>query len=346
LGDPNGYIAQVQGGANEIGLWYHIVGVYDGANAILYVNGVQVASEPLSRPFDPNPGETTDIGYSSAFGRNINASVDECAIYPSVLSPAEILAHYQNGTNASPAIPYNQLILAQHPVGYWRLNEFPDDSSGNNGLITHDYRGAHNGYYSNAVINVAGYNPTYDVDTATAFDGGGANSLVDGIRDLSFEKSAGSSQFSIEAWVLGGNQTTDAGIVSKGYNGVLNAGTGTGTEQFVLDVTGGNPRKFRFLVRDAAGNGHVAQSGIVPYDPIHLNSMWHHLVGVCDQTNGFVYLYVDGLLAGTGSIANNVGVLSQALPMTIGARRTGGGLSCARVRGGSRAGSWSARRIC
>src|SRR5262249_19838405 len=128
---------------------------------------------------------------------------------------------------------------------------------------------------------------------------------------------------------LGTTQTVQAAVVSKGYNGVLNAGTGTGTEQFVLDINSIAANQFRFLVRDAAGNGKFAQSSIDPStttytDPLRGQAVWHHLVGVCNQPAGKVYIYVDGLLSGTGDIATNSGILAQPLPMTIGARKGGG----------------------
>jgi len=227
---------------------------------------------------------------------------------------------------AAPTQIYPVAVLADNPSGYWRLNEGPDNASGNNGTLTHDYRGGHNGYYTNAVIALPGYNPIADPDTAAQFGGSFTmDSYVADIKDVDFARAPSAVSggvFSVEAWVNGANQVA-AGIVSKGYNGVLNAGTGTGTEQFVLDVTG-NPSTFRFLVRDAAGNGQVAQSSIVPYNPITFQPMWHHLVGVCNQPAGRVFLYVDGLLAGSGAIATNVGILAQPLPMTIGARKSGG----------------------
>src|SRR5205807_1274656 len=51
---------------------------------------------------------------------------------------------------------------------------------------------------------------------------------------------------------------------------------------------------------------------------------WRHVVGVCDQPNGNLYIYVDGLLAATSTIGTNVGILAQPLPMTIGARKSSG----------------------
>lgn len=226
---------------------------------------------------------------------------------------------------AAPTEAYPTAVLADAPVGYWRLNETPDNGAGNLGVLAHDYRGGHNGYYTNAELAYQGFNPLADPDTAARFGQYVVtpNSYVADIKDVDFSIPAGTGgrAFSIEAWAAGGSQETDAAIVTKGYNGILTAGTGTGTEQFVLDVVGGPPRTFRFLVRDAAGNATVAQSSVPPYDPNTFMPVWHHLVGVCDQPNGKVYLYVDGLLAASANIGVNVGILAQPMPMTIGARK-------------------------
>lgn len=226
----------------------------------------------------------------------------------------------------APTQTYPAAVLANSPIGFWRLNETPDDTIGNNGKVTYDYRGGHNGYYSNSTIAVSGYNTTADADTAAQFGTYSTlNSLVASINDVDFAAGTNTARtFTVEAWVLGNNQTVDAGIVAKGYNGGLNAGTGTGTEQFVLDVIGTGAKTFRFLVRDAAGNGHFALSTVAPYDSVTLAPVWRHLVGVCDQPSGKVYLYVDGLLAATGDIAATAGILAQPLPMTIGARKSAG----------------------
>jgi len=230
----------------------------------------------------------------------------------------------------APTESYPTAVLADNPSGYWRLNEGPDNAAGNNGVAAKDYRGARNGYYSNAVINVAGYNPASDLDRAGQFASlAPANSYVANINDVDFARAANSpgATFSVEAWVYGVEQTVDAAIVAKGYNGALLAGTGTGTEQFALDLVN-NPvagsRSFRFLVRDAAGNGRVALSTSVPYDMVGSQPAWRHLVGVCDQPNGKVYLYVDGLLVANGDLASNAGIQAQPLPMTIGARKSTG----------------------
>ncbi len=221
---------------------------------------------------------------------------------------------------AAPTQPYPAAVLADGPKAYIRLDE-ADNGVGNNGVVAHDYAGGHNGYYSNTVNGVSGYNPTADPDTAMSV-GTASDQLVTGINDVDFGRAANSpgAVFSVEAWAFGGNQTADGAIVAKGYNGILAPGIGTGTEQYVIDVTTANPRKFRFLVRDATGQGYQAQSTVVPYDPITSLPMWHHLVGVCDQVHSNLFLYVDGLLAASASIPPSVGIIAQALPTTIGSR--------------------------
>lgn len=233
---------------------------------------------------------------------------------------------------AAPTQSYPAAVLANSPKAYWRLDEGPDNGSGNNGVVAVDSMGGHNGSYSNVTLAVPGYNPISDPDTAVRLGdivgaNGAINNFVDQINDLDFARPVNhpGATFSIEAWVFGGLQPTNGTIVSKGYNGILNVGTGTGTEQFALDVlsAGGTaPKTFRFLVRDDSGQGYQALSSVPPTDPATLQAAWHHVVGVCDQPNGNIYLYVDGLLAASSSIPSNAGILSQGLPMTIGARRS------------------------
>lgn len=114
--------------------------------------------------------------------------------------------------------------------------------------------------------------------------------------------------FSVEAWVNGNAQNNDNGIITKG--------TGAGGEQFNLD-TGSGSHAFRFFARDSGGGVHLANGSIAP------NGRWHHLVGVCDQAHGFLYLYVDGASNASGTITNTAGILSSPVPVSIGSRQSG-----------------------
>ncbi len=110
-------------------VWTHLVGVYDSATTTtrFYVNGVE-QGPGLVGPCTPNSSLPLRIGAAGndtgAAGVNAwNGGVDEVALYNTVLSPADILSHYQNGTNAARATPYPTLVQASAPVGYWRLND-------------------------------------------------------------------------------------------------------------------------------------------------------------------------------------------------------------------------------
>lgn len=208
-----------------------------------------------------------------------------------------------------PTQAYPAAIIADAPVAFWRLAEGPDDGQGNNGLAANDYMGGHVGVYSNAVIGVAGYKSSADANTAASFGSTTTDSYVGGINDLSFATPTNSSKsFSVEAWVNGAAQTSDAGIVTKGYGGA---------EQFNLDAGGGN-HGFRFYMRDASGNTHGASSSQA------LDGTWHHVVGVWDSANSNVVLYVDGLEAAKATgVPAGLGVLNTAVPVSIGSRKSG-----------------------
>src|SRR5665213_3477784 len=219
----------------------------------------------------------------------------------------------------APALPYPQAVLAANPIGYWRLNE-PDDQLGdhNPGAIADDYWGANNGIYTNTDLGLPGYtaNQVYNSDQAETSAQFGFASFGDGdaygIGGVDFSSPANTSVgFSVEAWVNGYPQSKDAGIISKGF--------GNGGEQFDLD-TGGTPagtdiHSFRFLVRDSAGAVHAVNSTVVPS-----YGNWYHLVGVCDESNGVVTLYINGTVAGTAAISTSAGILTSTRKMIIGSR--------------------------
>jgi hypothetical protein len=226
---------------------------------------------------------------------------------------------------AAPSAPYAQSVMSLNPLAYWRLDEADDTLlDGNPGAVAHDYWNGNDGFYTNATLGTAGYGqglaarygytPPTDAETALqTFTGADSGAL--GIQNVDFATTNGASKaFSISAWARASSaQTTDAGIVTKGFSG---------SEQFNLDCgndTAPVSHGFRFFVRNAAGTvGSALSSQTLPND-----LQWHHLVGVCDQPNGSVKLYVDGTLAGSGTIATNSGIKSSSELMSIGTRKGG-----------------------
>ena len=224
----------------------------------------------------------------------------------SIVPPAGALAALTIalGIAAATAQPYPTAVLADHPIAYLRLQE-------TTGSIAHDSVGSYNGGFTNVLLGQPGYTNGADpAELAVAFGnpaGQSSDSYVGGIPlDVA---SAGNTNFSVEAWVNGFAQINGAAIVGKGPGG--------GGEEFFLDC-GGSGAAFRFYIRNAAGTAYNAGGNVVA------DGNWHHLVGVCDEVNGQIYLYVDGQR--NASIAASGGIhASPNLYATIGSRQSGSG---------------------
>jgi hypothetical protein len=279
--------------------------LYTGANATLAVTAS--GAPPLFYQWNlngtPRSGATT-----SAYALNNvqagNSGSYTCTVTNSLRSAT---SDVMTVTVLTPIAPYPLAVLADQALAYWRLDE-PDDGMGNNGVKANDYAGGFSGVYSNVSLSQPGYNPSADPDAAALFSGG-VNSYAGNIQGISFATPTNSSvALSVEAWVNGPSQFINSSIITKGY--------GSGGEQFNLDCGGGSSHTFRFFVRDAGGQTHSAVS---PKGP---DGAWHHLVGVCDEFNSKVVIYVDGLLSATGTASPSNGLLSSSNPVTIGSKQT------------------------
>jgi predicted alpha-1,6-mannanase (GH76 family) len=199
----------------------------------------------------------------------------------------------------APTYPFGQAVLAAGPLAYWRFDE-------PSGMVARDYVSTNNGTYGNVLLGQPGHKL---VDTHTSARFGLLSATNSCVTNIHLDFSAASNGvFSVEAWVNSGSQSSDAGLVTKGF--------GSGGEQFNLDCGGPN-RAFRFFVRERHGTARLATSSVVP------NNQWYHLVAVCDQANGFVRLYVNGNQAGQGSITPNIGLLPSLASVSIGSRQAG-----------------------
>jgi hypothetical protein len=286
----------------------------DNGGGFLGATGDQTNTNPLLGPLQLNGGQTPThalLSGSPAIDAGTNfsglptdqrgpgfARTWDITGIPNLADGTDIGAFELQSVSTS---AYGQAVLADHPLGYWRLDE-------TNGLVAHDYVGGNNGVYTNALLGQPG-DKLVDAHTAVVFGAlASSNSYVGGIP-IDFS-TASNAEFSVEAWVAAGPQTSDAGIITKGYGG--------GGEQFTLDTgsDGGNPtHAFRFFLRNQSGTPYGANGSIAP------NGKWHHLVGVCDQSNGVVKLYIDGVTNATGPIASGSGLLTSSYAVTFGARQ-------------------------
>jgi hypothetical protein len=202
----------------------------------------------------------------------------------------------------APTNAYSMAVLADNPIGYWRLGE-------TNGSIAYDFAGGHDGLYTNVNLGVPGFDPS-DSDTAIQV-GFGANSLVANIQGIDFSTDP-SPAFSVECWVNANPYWPN----SPGA-GIISMGAGYGGEQFSLAL-GTNypfnyPLAYRWFTRDSSGAVQgIAQASVGP------NSTWQHVVAVHDGPGQQERLYVNGVLVGSAPVWP-YGVLKAAGPVAIGA---------------------------
>lgn len=215
--------------------------------------------------------------------------------YGSVVSVASSLSIVPN------LYPYTQLVLADNPIGYWRLNEL-------SGSTAFDCVGGRNGVYNSTQLGQPGYN-LVDTHTAARFGFLAAQNSYVGAIPVDFGSNANNS-LTVEAWVKGPAPGSDAGLITKG--------TGSGGEQLNLDC-GGPGRAFRFFVRKDDGTAILATGNIVP------NNQWQHVAGVVNRAGGYVALYVNGVSNATSAFPteNYRGLLRTTNDLTIGARQGG-----------------------
>ncbi|HEX3359325.1 MAG TPA: LamG-like jellyroll fold domain-containing protein, partial [Tepidisphaeraceae bacterium] len=195
---------------------------------------------------------------------------------------------------------YAGAVLADGPVSYWRLGE-------SSGTVAHDYYGGNDGNYFSATLGQPGYS-AIDSDTAVSFSGG-LNSYVGNITGSGVLFS-GKTNFTIELWANGpSGQSDESTLIAKGSG---SSGT-LATEQFSIDIAGGN---YRFFTRGGGNTFYEADATTGP------NNTWQHIVGVYDDAASTMHIYVNGVDQGQGG-TRAAGVRSFLNPISIGSKHLG-----------------------
>ncbi|HUR46790.1 MAG TPA: LamG-like jellyroll fold domain-containing protein, partial [Candidatus Saccharimonadales bacterium] len=257
------------GGALTVGAWYHVVAVWDGSVGQLYVNGTLTASSPPTN-FFPNVSTPFTIGTRSDAAFPWIGDADEVAYYTTALTPAQITAHYQSGINNGSA--YNGLVLADAPVGYWRLNEaaYVTPTAANSGSLA---AAGNANYYGGAIDGAEAPRPP----AFFGFESGNTALQLDGVNDFVGSLSSllnGKPRFTLTGWIRrNGTQAARTGlfgqndIVEFGYinNSTLECWTDNG-----LDIPNAIP-----------------------------DAQWAHIALVSEGSPGKMSMYTNGLLAGS-----------------------------------------------
>lgn len=262
--------------------WTHVVGVYDGTNIKIYINGVQSGTATLSGNPIPLTGNIL-IGHNNAGndpGRWWDGSIDRVLVYNKVLTDEEILQHYQETLGKQR--DYSLYLNFNEPVD---SSVFEDmSSSKNNAMCSGDACPASGaeGHLMNAV-------------------------LFDGVNDYLELPNSDAIEFSgsgtISAWVKLSSKNPST-IFRRGQDGGI-GGWGLGLHfdgsVFMADAVYTTPGENRIEVKGTS-NPEVGE--------------WHNVILVWNDGKS-LDIYVDGIKEGNFNTTGK-NLRTSNKPSTIG----------------------------
>jgi hypothetical protein len=206
-----------------------------------------------------------------------------------------------------PTAPYPLAVLADSPVGYWRLNEWDNErNNGNPGAVCNDYIGGHDGIYTNVNLGLSGYSQSTDPTETSAQFGvfATSNSYAGRIQGINFAAATGVNvNFSVECWA---NPSTTPGAAAS----LVTQGEYAVDDMFSLSFSSSSPYYYRFYAREVGVNPATVTG------TAHPDGNWHHLVAVCNESAGMEVLYVDGVSNNSTAI-NTASGLAQAANLNV-----------------------------
>ena len=309
------------------GQWHYLTYTFDGVAGVVtwYIDGAKVCSSTHTNSgfaltaYNTLVSTTVPllIGEDSGASGYFSGRIGEVAVYPTAVSAARVLAHYQAAQVQLPSrTPYTATVLADRPQGYWRLGEGAGtavaDSTGNGNV----------GTVSGGVTLVRS-GATPDGDTSAALDGVSGVVTVPNSAELSFGKAV-----TMEAWVYQSAVPSVFGdVIDKGSWNEYRMGVGT-TPLATIQVTNGSSYNF---AGNCPGTGQPAMPSL------SLNQ-WHQLAYTFDGVAGVVSWYIDGSLFCSSTQTDNGNQLTayntlapNAFPLVIGQDTGMGGYYTGRV---------------
>jgi hypothetical protein len=301
------------GGTALLDSWSHVVGVWDGTSAKLYVNGVDTgAANTGAGGYNASTAAVFSVGAYDVGGTASTGDIDEVAFYPSALTEAQIQAHYSAAVSPSPGTYYRSLVLGDGAVLYLDQNPLQNWIAYNTGSLGLAADGTNT---PDVVIDQAGAVAApigAGSDHSSYYNGavGGTSGAHTTIPYTAGLNPASGSPFTIEFWAKPqASDNDDCPLFNR--------------------VTAGNRSGWAFFQRDAATgwnwrlyNGNGSTVGWNVTGGTATLDAWSHVVGVWDGASA--KLYVNGV----DTTAPNTGaggyLASTTAIFSVGAYDTGG----------------------
>lgn len=285
------------------GEWHHLVGIYDGTNSYIYVDGGLQNSGAKTNLLN-NTGEQLDIGNNYRRSHRFTGTVDDVRIYSRDLSAEEVAQLYRLGEakfNASSDAFTQGTTLESGLVGHWTFDG-PDMISNVADVSGQGNHGTLEGQTSTTTA-IGKLGQALEFDGSDDYINAGAPSDVNW----------GSGDGSVSAWVK-----TSADFSSVYGVVVINGAGQGGQKRYVLHLSGagGETNYPRFDIDDNSSLKKVVGDAAIN------DGEWHHLVGVRDSNS--LRLYVDGV-AMTPTDITGSGDIDDTEGLTFGATNNGEG---------------------
>jgi hypothetical protein len=149
------------------GQWHHVVGCFNASFIWLYLDGqlIQVAARTGTVT---SPATVLTVGSKSDPTDYFNGSLDEVALYAGVISAEVVRRHYLVGKDVYNPGAYSAAVMADTPLGYWRLDDATTpflDSSGNGRSLT--ITGSVTGQFTGLIANSSNMSADFSGGYAT-----------------------------------------------------------------------------------------------------------------------------------------------------------------------------------
>jgi uncharacterized protein (TIGR02145 family) len=284
-------------------VWQHITVVWNGTNALLYINGVLADTKAGGNPTAVASPLTVGARYDNNY--RFNGYLDDTRIYNRALSATEVKQLYlqgqvtmqatQGGASQGPAFS----SLNNGLVGYWTFNNqdmnwatgkaLDKSGSGNDGQIMN---------MSTTTSPVQG-----KMGQGLKFDGT-YNKYVNIGNPSVLQFTSGTNSFTVAAWFKKtANADNNTVIMKQGLTNNLSYG-----------LIGNMNGTFSFRMgKQSVGSDNVTSDVIS-------NGVWHYAVGVYTASTNGMQLYIDGTapISGTYTMGNLTSDNSLALGNDVG----------------------------